>query len=137
MTINELLADSKGQFSLDIFSPKSIAAVEAALIEKNGKYYLKCRVRAREVIAKPEEIIRQLWLHRLECDYDYPPGRFAVEYPITFGRDSSKRADIVVFDADRPTVPYIIVEVKQPTQNWQGPAQELLPRDWCTARALE
>jgi type I restriction enzyme M protein len=27
-----------------------------------------------------------------------------------------KRADIVVFDADRPTVPFIIVEVKQPTE---------------------
>ena len=38
--------------------------------------------------------------------------RIVVEYPITFGRDSSKRADIVVFDADRPTVPYIIIEVK-------------------------
>jgi len=32
-----------------------------------------------------------------------------VEYPVTFGRDTSKRADIVVMDADRPTVPYLIV----------------------------
>lgn len=39
--------------------------------------------------------------------------RGLIRYPITFGRDSSKRADIVVFDADRPNVPYIIVEVKQ------------------------
>jgi len=116
MTINELLANSNSQFSLDIFSAKSIAAVEAALTEKNGRYYLKCRVRAKEVFAKPEEIIRQLWLHRLENDYKYPVARLALEYPITFGRDSSKRADIVVFDADRPTVPYIIVEVKQPTE---------------------
>ena len=46
--------------------------------------------------------------------YGYPVSRLAVEYPITFGRDTSKRADIVVFDADRPTVPYIIIEVKQP-----------------------
>ena len=30
--------------------------------------------------------------------------------PDTFGRDSSKRADIVIFDADRPTVPYTIIE---------------------------
>lgn len=30
MTINELLADSKGQFSFDIFSAKTIAAVEAS-----------------------------------------------------------------------------------------------------------
>ena len=116
MTINELLAGSNSQFSLDIFSAKSIAAVDAALTEKNGKYYLKCRVRAKEVIAKPEEIIRQLWLHRLEHDYKYPVSRLTVEYPITFGRDSSKRADIVVFDVDRPTVPYVIVEVKQPTE---------------------
>src|SRR5215831_2933204 len=111
MTINELMADAKGQFSLDIFSAKSIAAVEAALTEKNGKYYLKCRGRAKEVLAKSEEIIRQLWLYRLEHEYHYPSTRIALEYPITFGRDSSKRADIVVFDADRPTVPYIIVEV--------------------------
>jgi type I restriction enzyme M protein len=116
MTINELLANSNSQFSLDIFSAKSIAAVDAALTERNGKYYLKCRVRAKEVIAKPEEIIRQLWLHRLEQEYRYPVTRLALEYPITFGRDSSKRADIVVFDEDRPTVPYIIVEVKQPTE---------------------
>ena len=59
-------AISNSQFSLEIFSAKSIAAVEAELTEKNGKYYVRCRVRAREVIAKPEEIIRQLWLHRLE-----------------------------------------------------------------------
>lgn len=47
--------------------------------------------------------------------YHYPVGRIAVEYPVTFGRDTSKRADIVVFDPDRPTVPYLIVEVKQAT----------------------
>jgi len=43
----------------------------------------------------------------------YARSRIAIEYPITFGRYSSKRADIVVFDADRPTVPYVIVEVEQ------------------------
>lgn len=116
MTISELISKSKSQFSLDAFSAKSIADVEAALTEQNGKYYLKCRVRGKEVIAKPEEIIRQLWLHRLENDFNYSVSRIAVEYPITFGRDSSKRADIVVFDFDRPTVPYTIIEVKQPTE---------------------
>ena len=112
MTINDLLTNSKNQFSLDVFGAKSISAIEAALTERNGKQYLKCRVRGKEVIAKPEEIIRQLWLHRLEYDFKYPISRLAVEYPITFGRDSSKRADIVIFDFDRPTVPYVIVEVK-------------------------
>lgn len=116
MTINELLANSKSQFSLDVFSERSKAAVEADITEKGGKYYLKCLARGKDVVAKPEEIIRQLWLHRLQYDFKYPLSRLTVEYPITFGRDSSKRADIVVFDPDRPTVPYIIVEVKQPTE---------------------
>jgi type I restriction enzyme M protein len=60
-----------------------------------------------------EEAVRQLWILRLTKHYGYPINRLTVEYPITFGRDTSKRADIVIFDADRPTVPYAIVEVKQ------------------------
>ena len=75
--------------------------------------YAACLVRGKEVQIKSEERTWQLWLARLIDGYGYPPSRIGVEYPITFGRDSSKRADIVVFDADRPAVPYIIVEVKQ------------------------
>ena len=75
--------------------------------------YIACLLRNRDVQLKPEERIRQLWLSRLIDQYGYPASRLAVEYPITFGRDSSKRADVVVFDADRPSVPYIIIEVKQ------------------------
>lgn len=116
MTIEELLKNSKSQFSLNIFSAKNISTVEETLSDKGGKFYLKCCVRKKDVLAKPEEIIRQLWLARLEQEFLYANGRLAVEYPITFGRDSSKRADIAVFDADRPTVPYIIIEVKQPTE---------------------
>ena len=74
---------------------------------------ITCLIRNKDVQLKPEERTRQLWLSRLINQYRYPASRIAVEYPITFGRDSSKRADIVVFDADRPTVPYIIIEVKQ------------------------
>lgn len=115
MSINELLNKANVHISLSVFDEKSIAAVEAALIDKNGKPFFKCQVRGKDVQAKPEEIVRQLWLHRLIHHYGYPVARLTVEYPITFGRDSSKRADIVVMDADRPTVPFLIVEVKQPT----------------------
>ena len=86
MTIDELLNTSKGQFSLELFSQSVIAAVENALIERNGKYYLTCCSRTKEVVAKPEEIIRQLWLQRLQLEFKYPQSRIAVEYPITFGR---------------------------------------------------
>ncbi|MAB00176.1 MAG: SAM-dependent methyltransferase [Stappia sp.] len=83
--------------------------------ETRGKpaAYVDCLARQKEVQLKPEERTRQLWLARLIEQFGYPASRIQVEYPITFGRDSSKRADIVVFDADRPTVPYIIIEVKQ------------------------
>ena len=76
--------------------------------------YISCLVRNRHVRLTAEERTRQLWLARLTARYGYDTARLALEYPITFGRDSSKRADIVVLDADRPTVPYIIIEVKQP-----------------------
>lgn len=47
------------------FPEKTIRAVESLLTEKNGKPYFRCQVRGKEVMAKPEEITRQLWLHLL------------------------------------------------------------------------
>ena len=100
-----------------LFSEEESRALDERSFEKDvrGKpvTYINCLVRGKDVQLKPEERIRQLWLSRLTDRYGYPASRIKVEYPITFGRDSSKRADIVVFDADRPTVPYIIIEVKQ------------------------
>ncbi len=46
-------------------------------------------------------------------DYNYPKKRIKFEHPINFGREV-KSADIVIFDKDRPTVEYIIVEIKKP-----------------------
>lgn len=100
-----------------LFSEEEARALDARVVmrESRGKQvpYVTCLVRDKEVQLKPEERTRQLWLARLIDKLGYARSRIAIEYPITFGRDSSKRADIVVFDADRPTVPYIIVEVKQ------------------------
>ncbi|MBY3301395.1 N-6 DNA methylase [Rhizobium laguerreae] len=100
-----------------LFSEVENETLDARTIQRDtrGKPvdYITCLVRNREVQLKAEERTRQLWLSRLIDQYGYSPSRIAVEYPITFGRDTSKRADIVVFDADRPNVPYIIIEVKQ------------------------
>jgi len=98
---------------LKSLSAVELAALDALLIDKGGRLYFQCPIRKKDILAKPEECVRQYWLHLLQAKYGYPPSRLTTEYPITFGRDSSKRADIVVFDADRPTVPYIIIEVKQ------------------------
>jgi type I restriction enzyme M protein len=81
---------------------------------RNEKLFIRCLVRDKWFAAKPEELVRQLWLEHLVRFYKYPIHRLAVEVPVTFGRDSSKRADIVIWDADRPTVAYCMIEVKAP-----------------------
>ena len=100
-----------------LFSADEIDSLNELSFQKEvrGKSlpHVECLVRKKVVQLKPEERIRQLWLARLTKILGYPEKRIAVEYPVTFGRDSSKRADIVIFDADRPTVPYIIFEVKK------------------------
>ncbi len=112
-TFAAIFRDEKTAHALSQFSDDAIKEIEAALFDKNDKAYLKCLVTGKERQAKPEEIVRQLWIQRLTKHYNYPVSRLNIEYPITFGRDTSKRADIVVFDKDRPTVPYLIVEVKK------------------------
>lgn len=113
MRITDLVEDLQPEALEVLFGKHVLKAVNDKLLEKKEKIYITCLVREKDVLAKPEELIRQLWLHRLVLHYKYPVSRLTVEYPVTFGRDSSKRADIVVFDADRPTVPFLIVEVKQ------------------------
>jgi len=65
---------------------------------------------------KPEEIVRQLWLHKLHTRYKYPFERIETEKSVHFGTEiHAKAADIVVYKKDKIT-PYIIVEVKAPSE---------------------
>jgi len=65
---------------------------------------------------KPEEIVRQLWLHKLRTTYQYPFARMETEKSVHFGREiHAKAADIIVYKKDKVT-PYIIIEVKSPTE---------------------
>jgi len=109
--INKILKDS--QYGLLIFKDKEIEALEKKIIVKNNKPYVDCIIRGKEIQLKPEEIVRQLYAVKLINDYGYPKKRIRFEHPVQFGRET-KSADIVVFDKDRPTVEYIIVEVKKP-----------------------
>ncbi len=49
----------------------------------------------------------------LRDELGYPVNRMELEYGVTMGRDV-KRADICVFDMQKTTTPYILVEVKKP-----------------------
>jgi type I restriction enzyme M protein len=111
----EILKDSN--YALTIFEQSEIDALRERIFfqEVRGvqKTYITCLVRDKKILLKPEEIVRQLYLSKLINHYNYPKNRIKVEHPVSFGRDT-KSADIVIFDKDRPTVEYIIVELKKP-----------------------
>ena len=115
MTLTELLKGS--DYKLGQFNPQQISALEQSILseELRGKptYYVNCLVRRKKIKLTPEEAVRQLYLMVLIDDLGYPTERMSIEYGVTFGRET-KRADICIFDKDRPTVPYILVELKKP-----------------------
>ena len=113
--IQDILQDSN--FHLALFAQDEIESLRQAVFTKEirgkARPYLTCVVRDKDIRLRPEEIIRQLYAKRLIEQYGYPKDRLAFEYSVSFGR-AKKKADIVIFDKDRPNVPYIIVELKKP-----------------------
>ncbi|MGD0596845.1 MAG: N-6 DNA methylase [Sedimentisphaerales bacterium] len=111
ITLAAILKDSN--YNLSIFHPTEVIALEAKIKLLKHKPYIDCIIREKEVQLKPEEVVRQLYASKLINQYGYPKKRIRFEHPVQFGRET-KSADIVVFDKDRPTVEYIIIEVKKP-----------------------
>jgi hypothetical protein len=109
--ISSILKDTN--YNLSIFDETEIKSLESQIKLKKGKPYINCIIRDKEVQLKPEEVVRQLYTMKLINDYAYPKKRIRFEHPVQFGRET-KAADIVIFDKDRPTVEYIIGEVKKP-----------------------
>ena len=110
-TILNILKDTNYSFSL--FDQSLVNELEQKITIKDGKQYVVCVIRGKEIILKPEEVVRQLYAMKLLEQYGYQKQRIKFEHPIHFGREV-KSADIVIFDKDRPTVEYIIVEIKKP-----------------------
>jgi type I restriction enzyme M protein len=115
LTLNEILKDSA--YKLTQLSAAQIQTLENSIMVKEERNkatpYVTCLARGKEIKLTPEEAVRQLYLMVLIQDFSYPVKRIAIEYGVTFGRET-KRADICIFDKDRPTVPYILVELKKP-----------------------
>jgi len=106
------LIKSSGKYDLSIFSPESIDRIEKSIFDKNGKYYLKCLKRKKDIQAKPEEIVRQLMLDKLINEYGYPENLLEVEYTVNFGREK-KFADIVILNKSDKTSVYCVLEIKK------------------------
>lgn len=110
-TASEILRTSA--YALTIFEPNAIN--DLAIFLKRNKPYLRCLATGKDRPAKPEELVRQLYIKKLVDDYGYPTDRIDVEKPVYFGSAvHEKAADIVVFDRDDGDTAYIIVEVKKP-----------------------
>ena len=115
MTLNEIFRNTN--YDDTLFSDEAKTLVENLIYAKPIRGidvpYVKCLVRNKEIKLTPEEAVRQLYIYELTHKYSYPVNRLQLETPIHFGREV-KRADITIMDKDRPTVPYIIIELKKP-----------------------
>ena len=109
--LSQILKDS--EYSLSLFSDDLIHELDSKIFYKDEKPYINCIIRDKEILLKPEEIVRQLFTSKLIHDYGYPKERIKFEHSVKFGREV-KSADIVIFDKDRRTVEYLIAEIKKP-----------------------
>ena len=99
--------------NLNLFNEEEIINLEKKITIKDKKYFVKCIIRDKEIILKPEEIVRQLYTHRLINTYKYKKKAIIFEKSVQFGRET-KSADIVICDSNKSDVEYIIVELKKP-----------------------
>lgn len=112
--IQRIFTASEVKHGLSLFNANELEAVEMLLIERDGKLFIHCQIKDKYKVAKPEEIVRQLWIYRLLTEYGYPKERIDVERIIYFGsRVEPGAADIVVFHNDL-THYYILFETKRP-----------------------
>lgn len=120
--ISKIFHDPSVQYGLKEFEDIKPDEVLDIFERDKGKFYIKCLKRDKDIVvlneeknlAKPEEIIRQLWLHKLTKYYNYPIDRINLEQDIRFGHEvHAKAADIIVYREDKIT-PLIIIETKSP-----------------------
>ena len=124
--MSQLGAESTNQFLDEVFRDPKIRH-GLAFFRRGERRRLKMRRNADQKIeiwcakrekwlrAKPEEIVRQLFLVWVLETLKYPLKRIAVEWPIQMGEDAEKeRSDIVIFSDVACTDPYIVFELKMP-----------------------
>ena len=119
--IDKIFHDSETIYGLKEFKDVDLEEVLKITEEEKGKFYVKDLKSGNKRFVfdelkqngKPEEIVRQLWLHKLNKFYGYSFDVIDIEKSIHFGSKEFARADIVVYKNDKIT-PYIIIEVKKP-----------------------
>ncbi|MBA7528984.1 hypothetical protein ES705_21176 [subsurface metagenome] len=113
LNLQKIFSAPDVKHGLSLFNSDEINAIERLIIEQEGKYFIKCQIKNRNKIAKPEEIVRQLWIYRLVNEYNYPKKLIGVKKNIYFDSQiGPQAADIVVFQEDLKHY-YILFEIKR------------------------
>jgi len=118
--IDEIFGDASIKHGLTVFnvpemqSLKLFDNLDIYKRSSDDKIVVKCLKRNREIVAKPEEIVRQMFLVYVRDFLNYPLAQVNVEEKIQMGSDDSKRGDIVIFTDETCTHKYIIFEIKKP-----------------------
>lgn len=124
LVLDKIFKDPQIAFGLKEFNEIDFEEALKITKEEKGRFYIKDLKSGHlkfvfdeiKLNSKPEEIIRQLWLYKLNKHYGYPFDRIDTEKSIHFGREvHPKAADIVVYKKDKIT-PFIILEVKNPNE---------------------
>lgn len=122
--IEEIFKSFSLQYGLEEFKDYIAEEVLNIREKEKGRFYIKDLKSGTDKFvydsekqtSRPEEIVRQLWLHKLNKHYKFPFDRIETEKSINFGREVHKKsADVVVYKKDKIT-PYIIIEVKSPSE---------------------
>ncbi|MGB9636391.1 MAG: hypothetical protein ACPL1Y_03975, partial [Thermoplasmata archaeon] len=71
LKITQIFTSSDVKHGLSLFTDREIKSVENLIIERDGKFHIKCQIKEKYKVAKPEEIVRQLWIYKLLNEYSY------------------------------------------------------------------
>mgnify|MGYP001603823551 CR=1 FL=1 len=122
--IDKIFRDPEMNYGLKEFADIDFGEALEITEEERGRFYISDLKSGKQRFVfdetkqqgRPEEIIRQLWLNKLKTHYKYSLERIDTEKSVHFGREiHAKAADIIVYAKDKIT-PYIIIEVKSPTE---------------------
>lgn len=112
--LDRVFRDPNTKQGLKFFVRGERAKIQLRLAE-DDKIDIYCAKREKWLRAKPEEVVRQLFLVWVGDTLKYSLKRVLVEWPMQMGEDAEKeRADIAIFTDDALTDPYIVFELKKP-----------------------
>lgn len=111
--LDRVFKDPKTKHHLDLFTKQEQNRLQ--MFERKRRVRIRCMVRNRDFMAKPEEVVRQLVLIHLHYTLGYDIEQLDVEVGVQMGSGvHEKAADIVVYRDPQKLIHYIIVEVKKP-----------------------